>query len=499
MYGVASPNTGDSLSALSPDSVRQLWKQGVDIFEQTEDPFHQFEGGPDALIETINDTSKGAGMTISFTPRSGFYGEPRLGEERFTDQSHFEKIKIGHDSLSVDYLRWATSYTARMEEIMGMRGEIVSGNNVEIGKWLGREKGFRMAMCILHKVNSDNYLIAGGRSSIHALQSADTLSMDDIIAMNAYARPRGGTPALMGMDGQGNAVWGNVVIGTTAAITGLKFDPDYKQTLRESDVRGDSNLQFKGGIKGIDGNNIREWQDIDHDGDGAIGTPFNPKAYLGTPITAATTTFDITGGGALNSAGTSTALFFKFFPRFAFRFLASDTLADDSPRWDLHDVSGNKRFYVTIVNPRNTGDAANDGKFGFYEVNVNNGNKLTVVRRLASAASGAAVTTLGGITWDANKNTAVHPSGSLIYLSTEKGVPYGYTPMLLKRALRRGYGKERNRRGQEGEEDDFITNVYVRTVFGQAPRRDRSGRVPGIVILKHALRYEGWNIPSYVA
>jgi len=498
MFGIESPNTGDSLSTMSPDAVREIWKAGVDVFEQTEDPFTQFEGGPDSIIETITDPSKGAGMKINFTPMSGFYNEPRLGEERFTSPTHFAEIKIGSDSLSVDYLRWATSYTERMEEIMGMRGEITSGINEEIGKWMGREKAYRLAMTIIHKVNSDNYLIAGSRANVHDLLSTDLLTMDDIIGMNAYARPRGGMPALAGIDENKNPIWGNMVISTTAGITGLKFDPDYKLAIKDSDVRGSMNLQFKGGIKGIDGNMVREWNDIDHDGDGAVGTPFNPKAYLGVPIVAGTGVVDLTGGGGLNSDGSSEAFFFKFFPKFAFRFLVNDTLSVTSPYWDLHDVSASKRFYVTIVNPRNTGDTENDGKHCIYECSDNDGNKLTMTRRLGPTdAGGTQLQTLGGITWDANKHTQVHPSGSLMYLSTENGVPFGYTPMLLKRALRRGYGKDRNRRGQESEEDDFITNIYVRSVFGQAPRKDRSGKVPGIVILKHALRYEGWNLPSY--
>lgn len=498
MFGIAPANTGDGLKAMAPEAVRTLWQQGVDIFEQTGDPFSQFEGGPDSIIETITDTSKGAGMTIHFTPRSGFYGEARLGSERFTDPAHFDKIKIGHDLLTVDYLRWGTSYDARMEELMGMRNEIIATNNVEIGNWMAREKGGRMAATILWKSRSDNYLIAGSRANIHALQSTDTLSVDEVIGMNAFARPRGGLPAMISTDENGNAIWGNQVLATTAAVTGLKFDPDYKLIIKDSDVRGSGNLAFKGGIKSIDGNAVREWIDVDHDGDGAIGTPFNPKAYLGVPITADTTTFNITGGGSLNSAGASTALFFKWFPKFAFRFLVNDVLSDFSLQ-DLHTVSANTRFYVTIVNPRNTGDAANDGKHCIYEVNVNNGNVLQVVRRLGPTATGAAVTTLGGITWDGAKHTQVHPSGALIYRSTDKGVPFGYTPMLLKAALRRGYGKERNHRGQEDEEAGFVTNVYVRSVFGQAPRKRVDGLVPGIVILKHAIRYEGWNVPTYTA
>lgn len=496
MYAVVPNNTGDTLKAQSPDSVRQMWQDGCDTFEETEDIFREFEGGQDSIIESRRDFAAGAGFKLHFTPRSGIYNKGRSGDQLFTDSSHFAKIDIGHDELVVDYLRNGWQYTARMEEIMGMRGEIVNGTNTIMGEWMGREECVRLAMTILHKVNSENFLIAGSRATVDDLKTADTLSVDEIITMNGVARARGGKPGIIAQDQHGNDIWGNWVIGTTAAVShGLKLDQDYRDIQKYAGERGASNLLFRGGISDVDGNYVREWNDVDHDGAGAVGTPFNPKAYLGVPITAGTGTFDITGGGTLNTDGALTdPEWFRFFPKHAFEFIAGDTLSTTATTWDLHTVSSNQRFYVTIVNPRNTG-AANDGKWNIYECNVNNGNKLSVVRRLASAAAGAAVDTLGGVTWSGTVNTDAHPTGSLIYLSTAKGIPYGYTPMLLKQALRRGRGIDRNKRGQNSEEDGFNTKCYIRSIFGQAPRKRRDGRIPGIVVLKHAITYKGWNIP----
>lgn len=496
MYNVTPNNTGDTLSAMAPNAVREMWQDGCDTFEQTEDILREFEGGSDSVIETKRNFATGAGFTLNFTPRSGFYNKGRSGDQLFTDPSHFAKINIGHDELRVDYLRNAFQYTGRMEEVMGMRGEINSGNNEAMGEWFGREQSFRGTMTMIHKVNSENHVIASART-MDTLRSTDVLTCDEITGMNSILRSMGGKPALMGQDDQGNDIWGNWVIGTTAAVSnGLKLDADYKTLQREAGVRGSGNLLFKGGVAGVDGNHVREWNDVDHDGEGAIGTPLNPKAYLGVPITAGTGTFNITGGGTLNTDGSLTLPeWFRFFPKFAFEFIHNDILSVTASTWELHTVSSNTRFYVLVMNPIKA--ATDPGKWCIYECNANTGNTLAVTRRLGpSDAGGTQLQTLGGVTWDNAQNSQVHPTGSLIVVCTSRAVAFGYTVMLMKQAMRRGWGAERNHRGQDTEEAGFNTKVYVRSIFGQAPRRRRDGRVPGIMVLKHAINYKGWNMPS---
>src|SRR4051812_22875900 len=63
----APANTGEALSAMAPNAVRKLWQAGVDVWEQNEDFFAPMEGGPNAIIETKTDLSKGRGMTMEFT------------------------------------------------------------------------------------------------------------------------------------------------------------------------------------------------------------------------------------------------------------------------------------------------------------------------------------------------------------------------------------------------------------------------------------------------
>ena len=130
--------------------MRELWRKGVEVFEQTTDFFAPMEGGANAIIETITDTSKGRGQKITFTQMAGLYMEPKLGDELFEDGDDFEEIKIHTYSLNVDYLRHGVRYTERSEEFMGMRGEIAVGIPEQLGKWMGRQKSEKMFMMFLH-------------------------------------------------------------------------------------------------------------------------------------------------------------------------------------------------------------------------------------------------------------------------------------------------------------------------------------------------------------
>ena len=62
----------------------------------------------------------------------------------------------------------------------------------------------------------------------------------------------------------------------------------------------------------------------------------------------------------------------------------------------------------------------------------------------------------------------------------------------------RGYGKYRNKRTQQEHEGGFITDRFITSVFGQAPRQDRLGRVPAVTRLRVAVRLPGVPLPVVV-
>jgi hypothetical protein len=494
-WEIGTPNTGTALAAMSPDSVRILWQKEVDVFEQNEDFWGKFEGSSkDSPIYVINDTSVDKGLKFRVTSRAGYYGRGKSGDALFTDQDDFEQDVINSNEMIADYLRNATSATKRTDEYMGMQGELVNGQAAELGKWMGREKSARAGMTFVLKGNSKNLLIAGGKTEQDDLVTADGLLYDDILYMGQALKPMGGAPCEIGTV-RGSPVYKYCVVGTTPGLFSLKQDPDYKQILREAGPREkyDENPLFEGGYMDLDGHRIVEYNPIDPDGYAWSGSWFNAKAYLGEAITAGTAAFAIKGGGSAAAAAKTNIDYFRFFPNFAFEFTPEDIY-----------VPGDDQQYLLIVNPRGavTADNPDPGKVGMYGYTTgNNGNQITINKRLAAVAAGSvAVTTLGDVTWDTGvwngKHSATHPIGSTIILCNAKGVPIGDTVMMGRMCMLRGYGMYRNLRTQWNVDGDFETRKYITTVFGQQLRKNVNGNYPGYVRLRHALRYPELGLPT---
>jgi len=497
-WEINSPNTGDTLADMDSNAVRKLWKRGVDIYEQSNDFFSEMEGrNPRSLIQTETDTSKGKGQQITFTVMSGFYSEGKTGDDLFETQDDFEEALISSYDMVVDYLRNAVRYTERTEEKMGMRGELVAGLPQQLGQWMGRMKTERLFKMFEHRGHSSNYVFANGKGSAEELRSADTMGYEDIVMLGTTMKSLGGKPAKVGKMKNGQQLFRQCVVASTDALFSLKQDADYKQLLREAGRDGDANYIWSGGVPDLDGHVIKEYTPIDHDGDGAIGSPLNPKASLGNAIPDSTAdTFKagsfILGGGSAVAAAKTKIKFFKFFPDFDYLFQPADTLG-----------VGSDSFYVLVVNPPG---GANGNKIGFYKCNANNGNKITIEERLVPTANAGVDAsfsdTVGNVTYNdgdwVGLHTDTHPVGATIVLANSYGVPIGSSLMLGASAARRGYGKHRNRRTTQNHEGGFVRDVFVTSVFGQEPREDRIGRCPGFMHMTHAVQYPGLPIPTNI-
>jgi len=496
-YDIAPAMGGTSLASMDANSVRHLWQQGIDTFEQTNDFFSEMEGGPDSVIWEKTDLSKGKGQKITFTVGSGFYKEPHIGDQVFENQTDFEQFRIGSHELFVDWVRHGVSFDERLEELMGMRGEIISGFNTQQGAWAGRLKSEQLFMMFREQLPSENVIYANGKT-LDTLKSADSLSWDEIITMGTQMKSKGGLPAQVGAMENGTPVFRNVVVGTSDALYSLDMDPNYKSLLAQTKAEKYAKLLFEGGYAAPKGHIITEYTPIDHDGQGAIGSPLNPKATLGVAITPQTAPFAVYGGGNAAAAADSTILYFKYFPNFAYSFIGN---TDPTAGGTTNLTQDSDTHYFLIVNPPNAPTDPN--KIGIYSYTTgNNGNTITVTGQLAPTASGIAKTTIGNVTWGqgvwTNITTQTHPVGALIFPCNANGQVFGDTLMLGKRAAYRGYGKYRNQRAQQDLEGGFIMQRYIMSVFGQALRKDRLGRVPAVMRLRHAIQYAGIPLPTIV-
>jgi hypothetical protein len=493
-WEIGTPNTGTALAAQSSESVRILWQKAVDVFEQSEDFFMQFEGNSkDSPIFVINDTSADKGLKFRVTSRAGYYGRGKSGDALFTDQDDFEKDVINSNELQADYLRNGTSYTRRADEYMGLQGELIGGQPAELGKWMGREKSARIGMMFVLQGGAENLLIGGGKTDEGELLTADGLSYNDILFMGQALKPMGGRPAEVGTI-RGTPVYKYIVVGTTPGLFSLKQDDDYKQILRDAGPREkyDENPLFAGGYMELDGHSIREWIPVDPDGYAWSGSAFNAKAYLGEAITAGTSTFAMKGGGSAAAAAITNIDYFRFFPNYAFEFTPEDIY-----------VPGSTVQYLLVVAPRGPSTVANPypGRVAMYSYTTgNNGNQITIVNRLGPANAGAMVSTLGDVTWNTgvwvNRHTETVPIGSTVVLCNEKGVPIGDTIMMGAMVALRGYGMYRNTRDEWKVDGNFETRLYITTVFGQKLRKNVNNKFPGYVRLRSAISYPELGLPT---
>lgn len=483
---------------MSPESVRILWQKTVDVFEQTEDWFSQFEGASkDSPIFVINDTAVDKGLQFRVTSRAGYYGPGKSGDSLFTTSADFETDVISNNTLQADYLRNAASATKRTDEFMGMQGELVDGQAEELGKWMGREKSARMGMMfVLEGQDSNNLIFAGGKASENLLKTADGVGYTDILLMGQALKPQGGKPAMVGTV-RGSPVKRYIIAGTTPSLYSLKQDDDYKAILSAAGPREnyDENPLFSGGYMDLDGHIIKEFCPIDPDGYAWAGSWWNAKAYLGAAITAGTSTFAIKGGGSAAAAALTNHQYFRFFPNYAFEFNPEDVYVPDT----------SIVRYLLVIAPRGPVTAANPtpGGVGFYSFTTgNNGNQITILQRLGPASAGAMVSTLGGVTYNsgvwAGRTAENFPIGSTVVLANSFGVPIGDTIMFGAMTALRGYGKYRNWRTQWDVDGQFETRKYIMTVFGQKLRQNVNGKIPGYVRLRSAIAYPELGLPVVV-
>lgn len=496
-YEITAPTTGTTLATMAPDAVRRLWDKGINTYEQSSDFFTEMEGGANSIIWEKTDLAAGDGSKITFTVGSGLYDEPHIGEEVFETQDDYEAFLIDTHDLFVDFARHGTRKSVRADEIMGMRQEIETGYNTEMGKWLGRLKSEQLFMMFKAQLPTENVVFAGGKAQ-NTLVAADVLDWDEIIALGVQMKGKGGQPAKVGTMQNGQPVFRNTIVATTDALFSLDQDTNYKQVLRETNNPRFGDLLFNGGYAAPKGHLIAEYTPIDHDGEGATGSPLNPQARLGVAIVAGTAAIDITGGGNPTSAAKTKKKYFKYFPNYAYRFIGNTDASAGGVTTLAQDA---ETHYCLIVNPPNA--ATDPNKIGMYAYTTgNNGNKITVTARLGAGAGGVKATTLGDVTWNtgvwSGKHTEVHPVGALVLPCNSKGQVFGDSLMLGRRAAYRGYGMWRNKRMQDQKEGGFIKEMYIASVFGQALRKDRLDRVPAVMRIRHAINYAGLPLPVVV-
>jgi hypothetical protein len=334
-----------------------------------------------------------------------------------------------------------------------------------------------MMMSLIRKANG-NVLRPNGKRSMNELRATDTLTPSFLVEAKARLQGLGARPVDMSKSKSGSPVMHYLAFIGQDALTDIRNSTSYQNALLQAQNRGDDNPLFSGKI--VDWNGIYIWEHIvvTPDADDAIGSPIAPLGILGTAVTAATTVFDITA-----SATNTKNLYFGFFDGYDWKWTEDQVATTDSTV-----------YYVWIVNT----SGSDDGKAGFYSYTGstgNVGNKITVVQRLRAAASGAAVTTLGHVVWDATTMTDAHPVGSWIIAANSYGVPIARNFVFGAGAALRAYGSVEADPIYQDRDYKFVKGMGYESIFGQTPTYDTQGKPRNYVVLETAFEHPGITVP----
>ena len=457
-------------------NVGQLFSNYIDLAVEEEDLFAMLEGreGSERPIWRKTDLTKGGADKVYFNAIASLGGDGVHGDEVL--EGNEEALAIGSYPCQVDFIRHAVGLTKKDIEFLAAGRSIEAAAAPLVAKWLGRKRQRDMLMKFITSAAGLNTLRPNNKSGRDALTTTDTLSTGLIAQANAVATSIGASPINIMRDGY-SKVYELLFLATEDSLAPLANSSSWLQAQQYAAVRGTGNVLFRGGYTRWNGSTILHHKVVDADTPGPIGSPLLPKALLGDAVSAGTTAFDVTGGGR-TSPGTSNK-YFECFSGAPYRYLESDSATS----------SDSGTYYFVIINV----SGADRGKWGFYSYtgSGNDGNQITITKRLGSAASGDRVTTLGGVTWDSAKNTDAHPTGSVILQANANGVPIGFSLCLGAGAGLRAYGSLRHQLVQNTSDYGHRMGWAYQSIYGQQVRRDSgisgANRPRGYVLIEHAV------------
>lgn len=500
--------TAADIIAANPEQQRKWWEDRAIMAHTTLDEMRLHEGGPDSIVETKNSLAKGGvGEKIVFGIANEYFNDGIRGATLLAD-GDFEGDSLAHDQVSLGLVTNGCSEHTYDKQQLPM--EILSGKAGKMGRWMGRKRATDRAMTTIHTCHPSSRFIKG-HTHLSEITSRDEFEYNDILQMSGKLSPMGGRPARIKTDSNGGFTLSYHVIPHTHAFTALKADPVVQNMNMRAAPRNERNPVFTGELYDLDGTSIQHHHIIDHTGAGPIGSAWAPRAFLGTAIAAGTTAVAITGGRNATNGAKTRVKYFQNFPLNQYPFAnylsldnratnaaASSTLTGYSDAWnfgseDRATWNTTPFFYVTIVNP--SWATVQPNKWSIYKCTANDGNQLTMIKRLGATVTGIQDTTVGNVPFDSNVHATSHASGSLIYLSTPTGLPLCMTPMYGAGALRLAKGIWDNSRHEDLPLQGVLRRSYIRSVWGFGCTHDEGGQTPGLMLQIHTYKMEGWNIP----
>lgn len=428
------------------------------------------------------DLTKGAASVVHFPISTSLGADQRLGTAQAV--GYEETMIQGVWDVNVDNRRIVVAWADIVAQVATTGKDWREVYAEMVGESMGRQEQEDMLMVLKKRAVARNKISPNYKVGIDNLRSADVMDSLTITRAGALLKSFGCEPAELGQSKAGRPIQKYTLFAPSTVLTPLNSDLLYNSSLQNGDVRGDDNVLFDGGYQSWNGHAIKNWDIVDHDNPGPIGTTLLAKALLGDPIVQATTTFTVYGGGRTQATiGQTAPLYspFKFFPGYLYYNYSLEALSPNA-----------NTYYFVVYDPA-------DGLWCVYSYTGstgNTGNSILIVQRLAASATGAAVTTLAGWTWNASYNKEAFPTGSFIFPVNASLVPFGRAYMWGANAGGKAYGTWKNRRIMNKTDYDNLVGFGIQSIYGCDARLDTLGFPRGFVMVECAVQHEGVTMPT---
>lgn len=473
--------TYEDLIASDPSFETQVWEDVVHEEYKKHDVFNQFTGG-EGSGKPVVKKSEEPGLKQGKTRKVSFTNVARIGGQGVMDEVQLTgneaKLNFATYDLTLGLLRHAVGWT----QVLGLfrlgRGTPSQISAALMAEWYGQKVADDKMVALRDdalKSSTDNLYVVGGYADFDDLESADTISTQEIENSKGMLQGNGFKPIEMESGQMGSENPQALFFGADEGLRALKSQTTYLAAVKEARERSSSNPQFTGHYVNWDGNIIFRHNVVESTTDGRLGTPLRPMARLGTALADATPT-SLTGGGSLNPAGVSD--YFANFPGFPWKFHDDQVLPTD-----------NRTYYAIIFNPT---DKKYEGVSYTAAGFAANGSTLTVTRAVASVLD----------TGHARYSNA-HPEGALIIPCTSNGVPFTFFLHMGQMALCQGTGVFELE--QISRKDDYANKkgqahleaIGIQATRGFAAYQDVRGRRPNYMLVAAALELPQLDLVPY--
>jgi len=283
--------------------VKTIWED--ELYAQAEDLtfWHKFEGAENMPIIRKDELREEPADTIKFDAILSLAEEGSTDEVTLTEGNE-EKLVMRQESFGVDILKHGVRWNFVAEKMVTHRMRENAKN--QLAKWVAGRIDNRIFACLTGETLNaytptlpkppaagasgaylpDSYRLAAGGPTTDAVPgdvaSTDLLTLDGIVELKALASTENKIePIRLAGDVE---VFFLVVHPYT--LVGLKTADDYKQAMREAEVRGKENPLFSGATAIYDGVVIYSSTRVPVLADGDTSAPVARNVFFGNQLAA---------------------------------------------------------------------------------------------------------------------------------------------------------------------------------------------------------------------